>query len=265
MLRADYCYNMVMIFATIATIGYLLSVWLIHRHNKVTTPAVLITMSVAFITHTIQAVIGLQGAMNDVSIMNMLSVIAVSMVFVGAWRYFAKADNSAYTVVALIAAVCVWFPVWFNIPLTQAHGWSLKFHIVLSIAAYIALGFASLYACFLLIQDMRLRNRKAVFNLNLPLNYIERTMFNFTVIGEVLLTLSLVTGLLFIHDFWAQHISHKVTFAVVSWLIIAVLLMRYYHQGFRGRKAALWLLSGFVFLLLAYLGSAFVLQIILHR
>lgn len=253
-----------MIFAFLASLGYLSAVFLLHRPRVPRSMVLLGLMGLGFFAHGIQAVVGLRGVMNDVSVMNVLTLVALCMACVGAIRYFTHQEKMAYTVVALIAAVCVWFPVAFQTPATQVHSWSLKFHIVLSIAAYIALGFGALYACFLLLQDARLRRGRSVFNLAMPLNYIEKTMLSFTIIGELLLTLSLATGLLFIHDIFAQHVSHKVLFGLIAWLIIAILLFRHYRQGFRGRKAAIWLLSGFACLVLAYFGSAFVLQIILH-
>lgn len=252
-------------FALFASLGYLSSVWLLHRRKAPSKAVLSATMLVALAMHATQVSIGLQGMFNDASVMHMLSLVTVCMTIVGGWRYFSKADASAYTVVAAMAAVCVWFPVWFPLPQTYIHGWSLKFHIVLSIAAYIALGFAALYACFLLLQDARLRRGQAAFDMVLPLDYLERTMLHFTLVGELLLTLSLATGMLFINDFWSQHITHKVIFGAVAWLIIAVLMLRHYRHGFRGRKAACWLLSGFVCLLLAYFGTALVLQMLLQN
>ncbi|MGY0399402.1 MAG: cytochrome C assembly family protein [Ostreibacterium sp.] len=254
-----------MIFTFIASLGYFISVLLLHRVEKPAMVVLLPVMCIAFIAHTIQVLTALHGVMNDVSVMNVLAVVTLCMALIGSLRYFLEKDRTAYTVVALIATICVWFPIWFPTPSTSVNSWSLKFHIVLSIAAYIAIGFAALYACFLLIQDTRLRKGKDIFSLNLPLNYIERTMMSFTVFGEILLTLSLATGAFFIHDILEQHLAHKGFFGAISWLIIAVLLFRHYRQGFRGRQAAIWLLSGFVFLALAYFGSAFVLQIILHK
>ncbi len=263
--KQDFRYNEGMITALFAFLGYVTSVLLLHRQEKTTDSALMVAMGVGIVAHSIQVLMRLNGVMYDVSVMNVLTLVAVCMVIIGAVRYFMYADSVAYTVVALIASVCVWLPVFFEAPLTAVNSWSLKVHITLSIAAYLTLGFAALYACLLLLQDYRLRKGKGIFRLNLSLNYLERTMMSFTVFGELLLTLSLATGLLFIRDMWAQHVVHKVVFGAISWLVIGVLLARHYHQGFRGRQAAIWLLSGFICLVLSYFGSAFVLQMILHK
>ena len=62
---------------------------------------------------------------------------------------------------------------------------------------------------------------------------------------------------------WA--LSHKTVFALMSWLIFAALMWGRWRHGWRGRLAVRWTLAGFVLLLLAYVGSKFVLEVLLHR
>jgi ABC-type uncharacterized transport system permease subunit len=47
--------------------------------------------------------------------------------------------------------------------------------------------------------------------------------------------------------------------------VFAVLLWGHHFYGWRGRVAVHWTMSGFGFLLLAYLGSKFVLEVLLHK
>ena len=54
-------------------------------------------------------------------------------------------------------------------------------------------------------------------------------------------------------------------FGVLSWLTFGVLLAGRWLYGWRGRTALRWTLSGFVLLILAYVGSRFVLEVILGR
>ena len=53
--------------------------------------------------------------------------------------------------------------------------------------------------------------------------------------------------------------------ALLSWLIFAALMWGRWRHGWRGRLAVRWTLAGFVLLLLAYVGSKFVLEVLLHR
>ena len=44
-------------------------------------------------------------------------------------------------------------------------------------------------------------------------------------VGEILLTASLLTGVYVYDDFFAQQLIHKVTFSIVAWLVYAVLIL----------------------------------------
>src|SRR6266704_2032456 len=84
---------------------------------------------------------------------------------------------------------------------------------------------------------------------------------------EFRLHLALATGIAFSETLFgrAMKFDHKTVFAVASWLIFAALLAGRYLYGWRGRVALRWTLLGFVALLLAYVGSRFVLEVILRR
>ncbi|MDP2852092.1 MAG: cytochrome c biogenesis protein CcsA, partial [Gallionella sp.] len=100
-----------------------------------------------------------------------------------------------------------------------------------------------------------------------PLLTMETLLFRMIGIGFALLTLTLASGVVFSEEIFgkAWQFNHKVLFGFVSWGVFAVLLWGHYSYGWRGRTAVRWTVSGFVFLLLAYLGSKFVLEVLLHR
>jgi ABC-type uncharacterized transport system permease subunit len=60
-------------------------------------------------------------------------------------------------------------------------------------------------------------------------------------------------------------LTHKVVFSVLGWLVFGALLVGRYRYGWRGKLALRWILTGSVLLLLAYIGSKFVFEAILHR
>jgi ABC-type uncharacterized transport system permease subunit len=96
---------------------------------------------------------------------------------------------------------------------------------------------------------------------------MEAMLFRILWTGFVLLTLTLVTGVLFSEELFgkAAKFNHKTVFGFASWLIFAALLGGRYAYGWRGRVAVRWTLAGFFTLVLAYIGSKFVLQVILGR
>jgi ABC-type uncharacterized transport system permease subunit len=54
-------------------------------------------------------------------------------------------------------------------------------------------------------------------------------------------------------------------FSVAGWLAFAVLLFGRWRYGWRGRTALKWILTGTLLLVLGYLGSKFVREIVLGR
>ena len=98
-----------------------------------------------------------------------------------------------------------------------------------------------------------------------PIETLEATLFRMVGAGFAVLTLVLVTGMFFVTDLFAQHLVHKVTLAVIAWLVFAVLLFGRYRYGWRGRRALRFTTAGFVILALAYFGSKFVLENLLGR
>ncbi|MBI2287114.1 MAG: cytochrome c biogenesis protein CcsA, partial [Nitrosomonadales bacterium] len=100
-----------------------------------------------------------------------------------------------------------------------------------------------------------------------PLLTMETLLFRMIAIGFVLLTLTLASGVVFSEEIFgkAWQFNHKALFGFISWGVFAVLLWGHYFYGWRGRTAVRWTVSGFVFLLLAYLGTKFVLEVLLNR
>jgi ABC-type uncharacterized transport system permease subunit len=149
----------------------------------------------------------------------------------------------------------------------EESSWQLDSHILLSVLAYSVLGMAALQAILLAIQDHHLHNRQpGGFIRSLPpLQTMEEMLFQMIGIGFVLLSLALVTGVLFLEDIFAQHLVHKTVLSIAAWTVFAVLLWGRRRFGWRGRVAIRWTIGGFVFLMLAYFGTKVVLELILKR
>lgn len=100
-----------------------------------------------------------------------------------------------------------------------------------------------------------------------PLLEMEALLFRIVLAAFVLLTLTVVSGVFFSELLFGKPFtfSHKNVFAICSWLIFGGLLGGHYLRGWRGKTAVRWTLAGFFMLLLAYVGSKFVLEIILKR
>ncbi len=141
----------------------------------------------------------------------------------------------------------------------------IRVHILVSLLAYSVLTFSALQALLLAIQDQHLhRHRPGGFVRTLPpLQEMEQFLFQLITAGVILLTLSLVTGFLYVEDLFAQHLVHKTVLSITAWLVFSILLWGRWRFGWRGRKAIRWTLWGFAALLLAYLGTKFVIEFLL--
>ena len=150
-------------------------------------------------------------------------------------------------------------------PIAVSH--PIQIHIVLSILAYGILTLAAVQAGLLSIQESRLRRRRlgSLIRVLPPMARMETLLFQLIGIGLTLLTLSLLSGLLFLDDLFAQHLAHKTVLSCAAWLVFAGLLWGRRQQGWRGRRAIRWTLWGFAFLAAAYFGSKFVLELVLLR
>ena len=167
-----------------------------------------------------------------------------------------------YPLTAISIAILLAWPA---THIVTVESWQLQAHILLSLLAYSILGLAVLQAILLSIQDRSLHNRQpgGFIRLLPPLAVMESLLFQMIATGFVLLTLALLTGFLFLEDIFAQHLVHKTALSLAAWLVFGILLWGRWRFGWRGRTAVRWTLGGFVFLMLAYFGSKFVLELLL--
>ena len=143
-----------------------------------------------------------------------------------------------------------------------------KLHLALAMIAYGLFVIALLHATLMAVAERQLHRKGTLAFPHLPpLLTLETLLFRMIGAAFVFLTLTLVTGIAFSEELFgrAMRFEHKTVFAVLSWFIFGLLLAGRWRYGWRGRTALRWTLSGFVMLLLAYVGSRFVLEVLLGR
>jgi ABC-type uncharacterized transport system permease subunit len=142
-------------------------------------------------------------------------------------------------------------------------------HFVIAMLAYSLFFVATVHAVVMLAEEKWLhRGVLPPFLRSLPpLLEMEALLFRILLAAFVLLTLTVVSGVFFSEQLFGKPLafSQKIVFAIISWFIFGGLLAGHYFRGWRGRTAVLWTLVGFTALLVAYVGSKIVLELILKR
>ena len=144
----------------------------------------------------------------------------------------------------------------------------LPLHLALGVASYGLFAAAVLHAWLMTRAEKQIR-QAAEPQAGVPLLTLERLTFRFATAGFILLSATLLAGLFFGETLYGPgHMArwdHKTVFSVLAWVVFAFLLLGRTRFGWRGRKAVRVLYTGSILLLLAYVGSRFVLEVILRR
>jgi len=174
-----------------------------------------------------------------------------------------RGARRALATCGIVVVVLAWlYPGQLNAQVQSA--WA-PLHWLLGIASYGLFGVAVLHALLLHRAERQLRGlapHRTADAEGVPILRLERLTFRFVAAGFIALTAAIALGMGFASP-WRW--DHKAVFSILGWLVFAGLLLGRRAFGWRGPRAAGWLYAGAVLLLLAYVGSRFVLEVVLHR
>lgn len=184
--------------------------------------------------------------------------------------FHARMDGMQALVLPL-AGISTLLPVFFpgQHLLSNMASFMFRAHFFIAMVAYSLFTLATLHAIFITVAERRLHRAELSrpFAALPPLLTMESLLFRLILIAFILLTLTLATGFVFSESLFGKALTfnHKSLFSIISWVIFAALLAGRHFWGWRGRKAVRWTLAGFVALMLAYVGSRFVLEVVLGK
>jgi ABC-type uncharacterized transport system permease subunit len=151
----------------------------------------------------------------------------------------------------------------------HAGAWGFQLHFLTAMLAYSLFTLSALHAVFMGFAERKLHQRAVTRSLGSlpPILTMEALLFRMIFTAFCLLTVALVSGVMFSEVIFGKAVvfDHKTLFAFASWAIFAALLVGRRVYGWRGRIALRWTLAGFMVLLLAYMGSRFVAEVLLGR
>jgi len=225
-----------------------------------------LALHAALIAHTMFAPDGLHlGAGNAVS-----AILWLTVLIYWAGNFFYRLDG-LQSLVLPVAAVAVLLPTVLPSvrPLPNTELVVFKLHLLIAMLAYSLFTIASLHVLLMALLERRLHDGglPRVLQGLPPLLAMETLLFRIIWAGFILLTATIASGVLFSEELFgrAARLNHKTVFGVLSWIIFAALLGGRHIYGWRRRVAVRWTLTGFLMLVLAYVGSRFVLEVILGR
>ena len=190
-------------------------------------------------------------------------VLAVVFGVAMLWRL----DHGIGVLVLPLAAIASLVPIAWPGQALPAGGATTHVHALISLLTSAVLTLGALQALVLAWQEHRIRTKRPGGTLRIlaPLDTQERWLFRLIGIGFFLLSLSLVSGFMFVRDMLAQHLAHKTVLSCAAWAIFGALLWGRWRYGWRGQTAVRWCLGGFAVLVLAYFGSRWILEVLLDR
>ncbi|MFZ9346944.1 MAG: cytochrome C assembly family protein [Burkholderiaceae bacterium] len=175
----------------------------------------------------------------------------------------------------LVATAAVVLPLFFpGRLLTSAVDGLFRAHLLLAMLAYSTFTLAAASALMMIAMEKALHQTKN-FSIDKPgwwqglppLIGLDQMLVRVVFIGFVLITFTLISGVIVSlnRGYGWLRFDHKTVFTMLSWCAALTLLLGHRWWGWRGRVAARWTLAGFLALLMAYVGSSFVLEVVLKR
>ena len=252
----------VLILAFAAIVAYLIPAFAAHRLNDGHTR---LAMRTAWVLHLLTVAAGLLTEPARFGFAPALSMTAWLMLTVYAIEQQLYPKMRAVGVLSILGALAVLLAQLFpgNAIAVHASAW-LPLHLALGIASYGLCAAAVVHAGLMSRAEQRMRS--AINDEGgMPLLMLERLTFRFVTAGFVLLTATLLAGWLFGESLYGRAWvwDHKTVFSVLAWVAFAGLLIGRTRFGWRGRHAVHLIYTGAAFLLLAYAGSRFVLEVVM--
>jgi ABC-type uncharacterized transport system permease subunit len=251
---------MIIALTTLAAIAYLAAAWRAWREG---TGSPWTPLALALHTAALYLLIVHDGTL-DIGVTTALSLLAWQSSLL-LWGFSLRERLHSlgafnYPFAALLALAAALLPTNGNrIPLDD---WTISVHIAFSILSAGVLTLASVHAVAIAVLDQVLRKpgNLALAQRMPPLQTMEHLLFRHIAVGFFLLSLTILSGLLFVHDLFGQHLAQKTILTIFAWLIFGVLLWGRARYGWRGRTAIRWTLSGYAMLVAAYFGSKLILE-----
>jgi ABC-type uncharacterized transport system permease subunit len=140
-------------------------------------------------------------------------------------------------------------------------------HVLLALASYGILTVGAIAGLAVLLQERALKQRQSGWSERAlpPLLVAENLQIRLLSWAAAFMAAALASGFansLMGNGTWLQ-LSHKVLLSVLAFIVLLALLVVHRVTGLRGRRAARWVLAGYLLLTLGYPGVKFVKDVLI--
>jgi len=195
-----------------------------------------------------------------------LSWTTVLLYFIIEWRYKIKALGALiFPIVSISMAYASLSPDIQNeiqplVPALQSN-W-LTYHVMTCFIAYSAFAVSFGSSIVYLIKARKPSDAKAAKEEILPsLKILDEIIYKTIAIGFLLLGIGIITGAVWANYAWGTYWSWdpKETWSLITWFIYAAFIHARLTRGWRGKKAAIISIVGFLSVLFTFLGVNYLL------
>lgn len=139
----------------------------------------------------------------------------------------------------------------------------LFIHVITCFISYACFACAFFLGIMYLMQERQVKSKHQgkLFECLPALDVMDKINYNMVLFGFVMLTAGIATGSIWAQQAWGNWWSWdpKETWSFITWLIYAAYLHARFNAGWRGKRAAVLSIIGFISVLFTYLGVSFLL------
>ncbi len=244
--------------ATIISVGEL------FRSSKTTTKIMLIFVVTGFVLHTISIVLryadaGRMPAVNPHEATSFFSWCTVLLFLILEFRYkLGLLGSFIMPLVFVLMLSSAMLPRDIKPLSPELQSYWLSIHTILAFLGNAAFAMAAGIGVMYLIQERYVKSKhpSGLFQRLPNLQILDEINFRLITIGFPLLTLAIISGALWAQSAWGSYLSGdpRIVLAIITWLIYAIVLHTRLLAGWRGKRAAILSIIGFITILIAFFG-----------
>jgi len=229
----------------------------------------LIIVSIGFVSHTLAlltryAEAGYTPVTNLHESLSFFAWMIIGILLIANLKYKVNVLGSFLTPIALVIMLFAFALPKEILPLAPVlKSFWHPFHVIFAFLGNAI--FALTFCCgvMYLIQEHQLKSKKiGAITKRLPsLNVLDDLNYQSLTYGFPLLTLGIITGAVWAENAWGRYWGWdpKETWSLITWFLYAALLHQRLTVGWRGRKAAIMAIIGFMAVLFTFLGVNLIL------